>query len=103
MDGFIRITRVIADPPLIDLRVIARLDAMNDPFIMIEINVLPTRIHRTDGRRALQQPYALLKEKILIEQRADRTQVDDIPRQFIIDRPAGENINLLLVTAPVDK
>ena len=78
MHWLVRIARVVADPPGVHFRVVTRLDAINHALIVMQPDVLPARIHRRNRRRFLQQPDALLEEKILVEQRADRAEIDDI-------------------------
>src|SRR5207248_10718175 len=98
----VAVARIIADPPLIDLGVIARLDAIDYALIPFQPDIFSAGIDGRDRWRLLQQPDTLLEEKILIEQRADGADINDISRQFVIQRLAGENINLLLMSAAID-
>jgi hypothetical protein len=66
MDRLERISRVVADPPGVHFRVIARADAIDDAFIVIKPDVLSASIDRGDRRGALEEPDALLVEKIIL-------------------------------------
>ena len=51
----------------------------------------------------LEQPDALLEEEILVEQRPDRAEVDDVAGEFVVERLAGEDVDLFLVPAAIDE
>ena len=55
-----------------------------------------------DRRRLLQQPHALLEQKILVQQRPDRAEIDHVARQLVVQRLARENVDLLPVPAAID-
>ena len=57
------------------------------------------RIDWRNRSRLLQQPNALLKQKILIQQRSNRAQIDHIARQFIVQREARHDVDLLVAAA----
>src|SRR5204862_3916838 len=50
-----------------------------------------------------QQPDALLEEEILVEQGADGAEIDDVAGEFVVQRFAGEDADLLLVAAAFDE
>ena len=50
----------------------------------------------------LQVPDALLVEEVLAAQRADRAEVDDVAGQLVLQRLAGEDVDLGVVAAVDD-
>ena len=47
----------------------------------------------------LQVPDALLVEEVLAAQRADRAEIDDVAGELVLQRPAGKDVDLLVVAA----
>src|SRR5665213_2658859 len=102
MHRLVAVPRVVADPPGIHIMVVARLNAVNDPLVVFEINILPAGVGGADRGDALEQPDPLLEQKILVQQRADRAQIDHISRQFVVAWLAGEDVDLLLESPAID-
>ncbi len=47
----------------------------------------------------LEEPHALLVEKVLAAQGADRAEIDDVAGQLVVDRLAGEDVDLGMMAA----
>ena len=52
MDGLVAVARVVADPPRVHVGVVARLDAVDDAFVVLEVDVLAAGVDRADRRDA---------------------------------------------------
>src|SRR5690606_32021860 len=85
-----------------DLEVLAGLDAVNAALVVLDPDVVAAGGDAVDGRGSLQEPHALGEQEVLVEQRAHRADVDDVRAQLVVQRPAGEDIDLALVAAAGD-
>ena len=47
----------------------------------------------------LHEPDALLVQKVLVAQRPDRAQIDHVARQLVVQRIAGEDVDLFVAAA----
>jgi hypothetical protein len=98
----VAVAGVVADPPVVHVGVEARLDAPDLPLVVVQLDVLAAGVHGRDAGRLLQQPHPLLEQEVLVQQRPDRAQVDHVPGQLVVQRPAREDVDLLGAAAPVD-
>ena len=51
----------------------------------------------------LQEPDPLLVEEVLVAQRADRAEVDDVAGQLVVQRMAGKDVDLVVAAAIDDQ
>src|SRR5204862_4407028 len=63
---------LVAEPALVDLRVVAREDPPDLAFALVGVDVAADRAKSADGRDALQLPGSDLKARLGRQQRADR-------------------------------
>ena len=75
---------LVAHPPVVYPRVETRFQAVNAVFVVIDANRAPGAAPRTDRRGALQEPYPLLEQEILVQQAAHRAEVHDVALQRVV-------------------
>ena len=102
VDKLPAVTHFVGDPPLVDVVVLPRLDAVDAAVVVLDGNVVARCGDAVDRRGLLQEPHALLEEEVLVEQCADGAEIDDVPRQLVVERHARENVDLLGRTAAID-
>ena len=90
---------VVAHEMALRLRIVARPQAIDDVLIAVQLNATAGRTIGANALLGLQVPDALLVEKILAAQRADRAEIDDIAGQLVVERIAGENVDLGMMAA----
>src|SRR4029453_51979 len=99
VDRFIAVSRIVADPPLINLCVVAWLDAIDDALVVLHVDVFAAGISGADGGGRFEKPDALLEEKILVQESTDGAKIHDVAREFVVQGLAGKDVDLLLVPA----
>ena len=95
------VANLVGDPPLVHFNIVARLHAIDHAFIVLHANVVATCGNAVNTWGFLQKPNALLKEKIFVKQRAHGANINHIAAEFIVQRDAWENINLLNAAAAI--
>ena len=95
------VAAVVAHPPLIDVGIFARFEAVDRILIVFGENRAARGTAAAHIRLALQKPDPLLVEEVLVAQGPHRTEIDDVAGEFVVEREAGEDIDLLL-RAPID-
>ena len=103
MDVVIAIAAVIADPPLVHVRILPRLDAVDVILILFGKDRAAGRAVRADLGMPLHEPDALRVEEILVPQRTDRAEIDDIARQLVLQRKALDDVDLFVSTTIDDE
>src|SRR5207237_1228164 len=94
-----------AHPPLIDVRVFTRLQAINAILILFDLDRAARGAIGAYSAVAAHKPDALFVKKILVAQRADGAQIDDVARELVDQRKfdlAGviaEHVDLFVSTA----
>ena len=78
MNKFPTITNFIRDPPLIHLQIFSRLQAIDNAFIVFDRNIVATCGDAINRGRLFQEPDALLKEEIFVQESANWAEVDHI-------------------------
>src|SRR5205085_198689 len=102
VDGVVAEPAVVADEVPLRLRIETRTQPIDNALVGVQINAATGAAIRTDAFLLLEEPDTLLVEKVLAAQGADRTKIDDIGRQFVVERDAGEGINLLVIATVGD-
>ncbi len=100
--GLVGVAALVADPVVVDVRVEPRLEPPEGPAVLLGRNVAAGRAAGADRVVLGEEPDALLVEEILVEQSADRAEVDDVTRERVVDGLAGEDIDLGVVAARPD-
>ena len=90
---------VVAHPPLIDVGILTRLEAVDGVLVVFGDDRASCRAAAADVRLALQEPDALLVEEVLVAKGSNRTEVDDVAGEFVVEGEAGEDRDLLLGAA----
>ena len=80
----------------------ARLEAIDAVFVLVDVDAAAGAAVGADALGRLQPPDALLVEEVLAAQGADRAEVDDVARELVVARVAGEDVDLF-VRAAVDR
>ena len=63
MHGLVAVSRIVADPPLIHIGVVARLDAIDEPLVIFRVDLLAAGIDRADRGDPLQQDRERERER----------------------------------------
>ena len=90
---------IVAHPPLVDVGILPRLEAVDGVLVVFGDDRASCRAATADVRLALQEPDPLLVEEVLVAKGSDRTEVDDVAGEFVIEGEAGEDRDLLLGAA----
>ena len=72
------ITDLVANPPLIDVIVLTRLDTVDHTFVVFNPDIISGCCNPIDAWCPLEIPHTLLKEKVLVQQCAHRAYVNDV-------------------------
>jgi len=83
-------------------RVVPRAQAIDDVLVRIDVGAAPGRTAVTHAVGGLQIPDALFVEEVLAAERADRTEINDVPGELVLQRSTWENVNLFVVPATGD-
>ena len=93
---------LVGDPPLVDLEVRPRLEPVHRAFVMLDPEVVAARGDAVDRRGLLEEPHPLLEEEVLVEERADRTDVRHVAGELVVEGASREDVDLLHRAAAVD-
>jgi hypothetical protein len=96
------VAALVADPPLVDVRVLARLEPVDGVLVVLGVDGAPGRAATADVGLALQEPDPLLVEEVLVAKRPHRAEIDHVPRELVVERMAREDVDLLLGAAAGD-
>src|SRR5439155_25688446 len=83
------------------LGILSRMQAIDDVFILVDKDAAAGATIRTDAFLGLEEPDPLLVEEILAAQCADRTEIDHVASQLVVQGLARKDVDLGMI-APVD-
>ena len=78
------VAAVVADPPLVDQRILARLDPVDAVLVLFDPDRAAGRAAGADAAMPPQEPDPLLIQKILVAQRPDRAEIDHVARELVV-------------------
>ena len=84
------------------MRILARLQPPDVILVLFDRDRAARRAAGADALVLLEEPHALLIEEVLIAQRTDRAQVDNVAREFVVQGKARQNIDLFVAAAVDD-
>jgi len=96
------IADLVGDPPLVDRHVGSGLESIDLGVVGIDADVVAAGRDTVDRGRALEEPDALGEEEILVEERADGAEIDDVAGELVVEGQAREDVDLVLVAAAED-
>src|SRR5207237_201086 len=76
--------------------------AIDDVLVAVEVDAASRRAVSTDAFLRLEIPDPLFVEEVLAAQRPDRTEVDDVAGELVVERFAGEDVDLGMMAAMGD-
>jgi hypothetical protein len=82
------ITAFVTHPPVVDVRVVARLQPIDLILVFFHADGTASGTSRTDMRSFVDEPDTLLVEKILVSQGSDRAQINHISRHLVFQGKA---------------
>ena len=100
----------VAEPPLIDLGIEARLEPRHPLALVVvgallvgvDLDVAPARAAVADALGGVEVPHPHLEAEVAVGERAHRADVDDVARVGVLQRRAGEEADLGVVAALED-
>ncbi len=96
--GLVSVPALVAHPVIVDLRVGSRLEPPEPPLVLLGTDVAAGRAAGANRVVLGEEPDALTVQEVLIEQRSDGTDVDNVARQRVgVQRVAGEDGNLGMI------
>jgi hypothetical protein len=78
------VSPVIANPPLVHRLILSRLDAIDAFLILLDPDRATGRTTGTNTGMRIEEPNALLVQKVFIAQSANGTQINDIARELVV-------------------
>src|SRR5262252_10303889 len=99
VNSFITEASRVADPGLVHGIILARLEAIDMPIVVMNADVTTTRTAWTDRLGLLEKPDPNLEPKIFAGQGSNRTDINGVPSVRIVELFARKGGNLCRVTA----
>ena len=100
----------VADPPLVDLGILARLDpghplalvVMRAPAARVDLDIAPAGAAIAHRLGRVEVPDAHLEPEVAVGERAHRADVDHVARVLVLEGLAGEEADLGVIPAVED-
>ena len=97
--GLVAVPALVADPVVVDVRIGPRLEPPEPPLVLLGADVAAGRATGADRVVLGEEPDALLVQEVLVQQRPDRADVDDVTGQRVgVQGMAREDVDLGMVT-----
>ena len=96
------IAALVTDPPGVHVGILAWLEPVDRVLVVLGVDGAAGGAAAADVGLPLHEPDTLLVEEVLVAERAHRAEVDDVAGEFVVERMAGEDVDLLLRAAAGD-